>query len=211
VRLAAVADARLIDVQRDFRADRLACKLSEPVELEHEALDKAAAAEDRSSGYIARRALVEWLKEKGFLKVRKFIDDYLASLSPAERREYEAAFAAFMTSLPDEKKNEILHEFFDETMNMIRANARHRGLVDQDGRSERRQMADGNDPRIERVARALCQADHKDPDAEHETRERETSNPMELAHKRIPNWQGFGYVKEATKFVAAYDALHENS
>jgi predicted transcriptional regulator len=35
---------------------------------EHEALDKAAAAEDRSSGYIARRALVEWLKEKGFLK-----------------------------------------------------------------------------------------------------------------------------------------------
>jgi predicted transcriptional regulator len=35
---------------------------------EREALDKAAAAEDRSSGYIARRALVDWLKEKGFLK-----------------------------------------------------------------------------------------------------------------------------------------------
>jgi hypothetical protein len=56
---------------------------------------------------------------------------------------------------------------------------------------------------------ALCQADGKEPDAEHETRERDTSNPTELAHKRIPNWQGYGYVKEAKKFVAAFDALQE--
>ena len=143
------------------------------------------------------------------LDARKFIDDYLASLSPAERREYEAAFAAFMTSLPDEKKNEILQEFFDETMNVVRASERRRGGVDQDGRTERRQMTNENDPRIERVARALCQADHKDPDAEHETRERETSNPMELAQKRIPNWRRYEYVKEATKFVAAFDALQQ--
>ena len=35
---------------------------------ERKALDKAAAAEDRPSAYVARRAILEWLKEKGFMK-----------------------------------------------------------------------------------------------------------------------------------------------
>jgi hypothetical protein len=35
---------------------------------ERKALDKAAEAEDRSAAYVARRAITEWLKEKGFLK-----------------------------------------------------------------------------------------------------------------------------------------------
>jgi hypothetical protein len=36
------------------------------------------------------------------------------------------------------------------------------------------QMRDENDPRIERVARALCQTEGKDPDAKRQTNERET-------------------------------------
>jgi predicted transcriptional regulator len=35
---------------------------------ERAALDKAAKAEDRPAAYVARRALVMWLKEQGFLK-----------------------------------------------------------------------------------------------------------------------------------------------
>jgi predicted transcriptional regulator len=35
---------------------------------ERKALAKAAAAEDRSAAYVARRAITEWLKENGFLK-----------------------------------------------------------------------------------------------------------------------------------------------
>jgi hypothetical protein len=35
---------------------------------EREALDKAAAAEDRSAAYIARRAILDWLKAQGYLK-----------------------------------------------------------------------------------------------------------------------------------------------
>ncbi|MGB8898241.1 MAG: hypothetical protein WCC90_02825 [Methylocella sp.] len=35
---------------------------------EREALDKAAKAEDRPAAYVARRALVEWLKANGWLK-----------------------------------------------------------------------------------------------------------------------------------------------
>jgi len=35
---------------------------------ERKALDKAAAAEDRPSAYVARRAILDWLKEKGFMK-----------------------------------------------------------------------------------------------------------------------------------------------
>ena len=35
---------------------------------ERKALDKAAAAEDRPSAYVARRAILDWLKSKGFLK-----------------------------------------------------------------------------------------------------------------------------------------------
>jgi hypothetical protein len=68
-----------------------------------------------------------------------------------------------------------------------------------------------NDPRIERVARAICQADGKDPSADHETNEYEvtkTETSYQREPKRIPNWQG--YVKEATKFVAAVDALNKN-
>jgi hypothetical protein len=34
---------------------------------EREALDKAAAAEDRPAAYVARRAILEWLKSNGFL------------------------------------------------------------------------------------------------------------------------------------------------
>ena len=35
---------------------------------ERKALEKAAAAEDRPMAYIARRAISDWLREKGFLK-----------------------------------------------------------------------------------------------------------------------------------------------
>jgi hypothetical protein len=35
---------------------------------ERKALDKAAAAEDRPSAYVARRAITDWLRERGFLK-----------------------------------------------------------------------------------------------------------------------------------------------
>lgn len=35
---------------------------------EREALEKAAKAEDRPSTYVARRAVVEWLKTNGWLK-----------------------------------------------------------------------------------------------------------------------------------------------
>jgi hypothetical protein len=73
-------------------------------------------------------------------------------------------------------------------------------------------MTDENDPRIERVARALCQVDGKDPDAEHQTDERETrqvANARQFGYKSIPNWQD--HVEEAKKFVAAFDALHKNS
>lgn len=35
---------------------------------EREALDKAAAAEDRPAAYVARRAILDWLKERGYLK-----------------------------------------------------------------------------------------------------------------------------------------------
>jgi hypothetical protein len=74
------------------------------------------------------------------------------------------------------------------------------------------QMRDENDPRIERVARALCQTDGKDPDAKRQTNERETKwigpNAVEEGFKSIPNWRN--YVNEATKFVAAFDALQKN-
>jgi hypothetical protein len=65
------------------------------------------------------------------------------------------------------------------------------------------------DPRIERVARALCQAAGKEPDAEHQTNEVEAKlGPVAtLDNKRIPNWQD--YMTEAKKFVAAFDALQE--
>lgn len=71
-------------------------------------------------------------------------------------------------------------------------------------------MTDENDPRIERVARALCQEDGKDPDTEHPTGKQETvragSGAFHQVNKNIPNWQD--YVTEAKKFVAAFDALH---
>jgi predicted transcriptional regulator len=35
---------------------------------ERKALEKAGAAEDRPLAYIARRAILDWLKENGFLK-----------------------------------------------------------------------------------------------------------------------------------------------
>jgi predicted transcriptional regulator len=35
---------------------------------ERKTLEKAAAAEDRPLAYVARRAILEWLKTKGFLK-----------------------------------------------------------------------------------------------------------------------------------------------
>jgi hypothetical protein len=70
-------------------------------------------------------------------------------------------------------------------------------------------MADENDPRIERVARALCQVDGKDPDGEHPTGKQESvraGNAFHLVNKSIPNWRV--YETEAKKFVAAFDALH---
>jgi hypothetical protein len=67
-----------------------------------------------------------------------------------------------------------------------------------------------SDTRIERVARALCQADGKKPDDEHQTRETETTRiGAARGPKRIPNWRN--YVKAATKFVAAFDVLNKNS
>jgi predicted transcriptional regulator len=35
---------------------------------ERRALEKAAKVEDRPAAYIARRAILDWLKEKGFMK-----------------------------------------------------------------------------------------------------------------------------------------------
>jgi predicted transcriptional regulator len=35
---------------------------------EREALQKAASAEDKPIAYVARRAVVAWLKEQGWLK-----------------------------------------------------------------------------------------------------------------------------------------------
>jgi len=35
---------------------------------ERKALEKAAKEEDRPMAYVARRAILDWLKEKGFLK-----------------------------------------------------------------------------------------------------------------------------------------------
>ena len=73
-------------------------------------------------------------------------------------------------------------------------------------------MTDEYDPRIERVARALCQADGKNPNAEHQTHENETTRvgaAYQIGPKSIPNW--YDYATEAKKFVAAFDALHENS
>jgi predicted DNA-binding protein len=46
-------------------ARMLSVRLEEEV---HEALAAAGKAEDRSSAYVARRAILEWLKKKGFLK-----------------------------------------------------------------------------------------------------------------------------------------------
>src|SRR5450759_4762550 len=76
-------------------------------------------------------------------------------------------------------------------------------------REKGRQMTPEYDPRIERVARALCQAAGKDPDAEHQTNEVEAKlGPVAtLDYKRIPNRQD--YMTEAKKFVAAFDALQE--
>jgi|HubBroStandDraft_6_1064221.scaffolds.fasta_scaffold207909_4 hypothetical protein len=69
-----------------------------------------------------------------------------------------------------------------------------------------------SDQRIERVARAICQAEGEDPDAEHLTHENETTRvgaAYQFGPKSIPNWHD--YKKEATKFVAAFDALNKNS
>ena len=35
---------------------------------ERKALEKAAKEEDRPMAYVARRAILDWLKEKGYLK-----------------------------------------------------------------------------------------------------------------------------------------------
>jgi predicted transcriptional regulator len=35
---------------------------------ERKALDKAATAEDRPAAYVARRAILDWLKANGYLK-----------------------------------------------------------------------------------------------------------------------------------------------
>jgi hypothetical protein len=66
------------------------------------------------------------------------------------------------------------------------------------------------DPRIECVARALCQADGKNPNAEHQTHETtRVGAAYQFGPKSIPNW--YDYATEAKKFVAAFEALHENS
>jgi hypothetical protein len=73
-------------------------------------------------------------------------------------------------------------------------------------------MTDENDPRIERVARALCQVDGTDPDGEHPTATQETvraaSGAFHTVNVNIPNWQR--HKTEAKHFVAAFDALQKD-
>jgi hypothetical protein len=64
-----------------------------------------------------------------------------------------------------------------------------------------------DDPRVERVARALCQADGKDPDKDITTGRMEVVRTHNTATQREvtePQWKG--YEPEAVRFLAAFDA-----
>lgn len=64
-----------------------------------------------------------------------------------------------------------------------------------------------DDPRIERVARALCEADGKDPEEDYltgRTLTTRTRNSVSQKSETVPRWQT--YHNEAKRFVAALDA-----
>lgn len=66
------------------------------------------------------------------------------------------------------------------------------------------------DPTVERVARALCQADGKDPDATYQTRKMicvRLPNGFEQRPEELPNWTT--NVEEARRFVAAFNAMND--
>jgi hypothetical protein len=74
----------------------------------------------------------------------------------------------------------------------------------------RRETAAEIDPRVVKVARALCRAVGKDPDDPVGTgrtlRTRGTSGVL-LQEEKVPCWQDRDRLDEARKFVAAFDAL----
>ena len=72
--------------------------------------------------------------------------------------------------------------------------------------------ANGNPDRIERVARALCQADGRDPDRSIETGQWETVVSGGLQTRRPVTLRGWKvYEKNARQFLAALDAAQEGS
>ena len=63
---------------------------------------------------------------------------------------------------------------------------------------------------IERVARALCSSEGKNPDEPHFTDKIEISREkghMVQRHVKVPLWAT--YIAEARKFMAVYEALRE--
>ena len=70
----------------------------------------------------------------------------------------------------------------------------------------------GNPDRIERVARALCQADGRDPDRSIETGQWETVVSGGLQTRRPVTLRGWKvYEKNARQFLAALDAAQDRS
>jgi len=70
-------------------------------------------------------------------------------------------------------------------------------------------MNEMSDDRIERVARAMCMADGKDPNGQEPTGRMETvyeGNAHVLREATVSAWQK--YEKEAQKFIAALDAAN---
>ena len=71
--------------------------------------------------------------------------------------------------------------------------------------------ANGNPDRIERVARALCQADGRDPDRAIETGQWETVVSGGLQTRRPVTLRGWKvYEKNARQFLAALDAAQDS-
>jgi len=71
-----------------------------------------------------------------------------------------------------------------------------------------------DDSRIELVARALCEAEGKDPD---ETQQGDrlpqvAGKVSTLDYEDVPNWRykRYGYAAEAKKFVMAFDILNNS-
>jgi hypothetical protein len=65
--------------------------------------------------------------------------------------------------------------------------------------------------RLERVARALCRADNKDPEKTYQTGAVESvrqGNAIVTQYVTAPLWKK--YEPEAAKFIAVYEALRED-